>query len=346
MSSLVVAAAVLLAALMGLAIQRGGTCLVAAVDELVHARRATRLAALLEAALWVLAGLVVLRALGWIAGAPAVGHAAGVATMVGGVLLGLGAWLNRACVFGAVARFGSGEVAYLATPLGFYAGCVLAGRGRLAPPAMLQDGVPPAFGMAAWAGGLLLAVLAWRVLRPWWRTAHAPWRTRVVWSPRVATAVIGITFLLLLVTMGAWAYTDVLAELARGMGSGPLAVRGALLLALFAGAAIGGWCGGRWRAVGVTPVQLARCTLGGALMGLGSQWAPGGNDGLILLGMPLLWPYAWLAFVAMGATIGAAMWLVDAASAWRQNKRRDVADASVHVLGKPQGARAEHDEPV
>jgi toxin CptA len=44
-------------------------------------------------------------------------------TILGGALLGLGAYVNSACVFGAVARLGSGEWAYLATPLGFYAGC-------------------------------------------------------------------------------------------------------------------------------------------------------------------------------------------------------------------------------
>jgi len=42
-------------------------------------------------------------------------------------------------------------------------------------------------------------------------------------------------------------------------------------------------------------------------MGWGSLLIPGGNDGLILVGMPLLWPYAWVAFAAMCATIAAAL---------------------------------------
>ena len=33
---------------------------------------------------------------------------------------------------------------------------------------------------------------------------------------------------------------------------------------------------------------------------------PGANDGLILVGMPLLWPYAWIAFAAMCLAIAAA----------------------------------------
>jgi len=43
------------------------------------------------------------------------------------------------------------------------------------------------------------------------------------------------------------------------------------------------------------------------LMAWGSVLFPGGNDGLILLGMPLLRPYAWVAFVTMCATIAVAL---------------------------------------
>ena len=42
-------------------------------------------------------------------------------------------------------------------------------------------------------------------------------------------------------------------------------------------------------------------------MGWGSLLIPGGNDGLILVGMPLLWPYAWVAFLTMCVSIGAAL---------------------------------------
>ena len=41
----------------------------------------------------------------------------------------------------------------------------------------------------------------------------------------------------------------------------------------------------------------------GGLMGVGATLVPGGSDGLILIGMPLLWPYAWIAFASMCITI-------------------------------------------
>ena len=42
-------------------------------------------------------------------------------------------------------------------------------------------------------------------------------------------------------------------------------------------------------------------------MGAGGALVPGGNDGLILIGMPLFWPYAWLAFASMCVTIYIAL---------------------------------------
>ena len=59
---------------------------------------------------------------------------------------------------------------------------------------------------------------------------------------------------------------------------------------------------------------MCKCFLGGALMGSGSLLIPGGNDGLLLVGMPLLYPYAWVAFVAMCVAIGTASVIQNAVS--------------------------------
>jgi hypothetical protein len=106
--------------------------------------------------------------------------------------------------------------------------------------------------------------------------------------------------------VGAWAYTDVLSELARGM-AGNLAARLVLVVALLGGAMLGGHRAGRWKSTPLSFARLAHCLVGGALMGCGTLLIPGGNDGLVLLGMPLLWPYAWVAFLTMCATIGLAL---------------------------------------
>jgi toxin CptA len=306
--SLAFAAAAVCAGLMGFAIQRGATCTVAAVDEVISKRKGRRLLALLEASAWVAGGLLVMQAFGQLPKMPP-GYAVGLATFGGGALLGLGAFVNGACVFGAIARFGSGEWAYALTPLGFFVGC-LSVSSVFAP--MMPQRLPhdsPVLQAPAWAAALVVALAAARLMWSWTAARRAGQRVlERVWSPHAATAVIGITFLVMLLTVGAWAYTDVLAELARGMASN-LWTRSLLLLALLAGATLGGWTAGRFRSRGVETAQLLRCFAGGVLMGWGSLLIPGGNDGLILVGMPLLWPYAWLAIASMCVAIAAGQLL-------------------------------------
>ena len=127
-----------------------------------------------------------------------------------------------------------------------------------------------------------------------------------MWSPHAATTVIGITFFSCSLLVGAWAYTDVLAELARGMAGPTWSARSlARCSRLLVGAMLGGYTAGRLRQHAAFPLaRLLKCFGGGVLMGWGSLLIPGGNDGLILVGMPLLWPYAWVAFLTMCVTIG------------------------------------------
>ena len=310
LSSLAFIVAALCAGVMGYAIQRGATCTVAAVDEVVAQRTDRRLLSLLEAALWVAGGLIVAQTLHLLPEMPA-GYAVSYWTVIGGALLGIGAYINGACVFGAIARFGSGEWAYIVTPIGFYLGCLsVVPLFGVPMPKKLPYG-SPVLQASAWVAMLFVAFALWRVVRPWVgndKPMSARWHEAVaarIWSPHAATTVIGITFVVLLLLVGGWAYTDVLAELARGM-SASVGARTLLAVALLAGAVLGGWTAGLFRSTRLSAAQLLRCLVGGVLMGWGSLLLPGGNDGLILVGMPLAWPYAWLAFATMCVTIAMA----------------------------------------
>jgi toxin CptA len=136
-----------------------------------------------------------------------------------------------------------------------------------------------------------------------WRTGSGP--LRYIWSPHVATTLSGVAFLAALLTVGDWTYTATLDQFARG---GPIdLMRDCLLfVALMAGAVWGGWTVGL-RPTRPTVARVVRCLAGGALMGIGAALIPGGSDGLIFAGMPLLWPHAWLAFASMCVTIYAAV---------------------------------------
>jgi toxin CptA len=279
--------------------------MVAAVDEVVNRRRASRFLALGEAALWVTGGLFVASHVGLLMRAPA-GFALSAGSAVGGALLGAGALVNRACVFGTVARFGSGEWAYALTPLSFFLGCLTAAPliGGAMPVALTSP--PPLFDLPLWTAGLILPVLAWRgyeaivAVREMKFAAH-------IWSPHQATTVIGVTFVVTLLTVGGWAYTELLSELARRGGAMGALPRILLFFALLLGAVAGGWTSGRLRRPPPNLSAIVRCLGGGWLMGLGSLLTPGGNDGLVLVGIPLLYPHAWAAIAAMIATIAVGL---------------------------------------
>lgn len=241
-------------------------------------------------------------------------YAVSVWAVIGGALLGVGAWVNRACVFGAVARLGSGEWAYAATPLGFYAGCLSVMPLFPRPAANPLSQASPLCNGSPLVALIFAVFVLWR-LRPGLLALREPdrarWLRQKVWAPHAATIVIGISFVATLLLAGRWAYTDVLADLARAMGGAPvnlaLALPVLLLTALYAGALLGGRTAGRWQSTPVSVAQVLRCFAGGVVMGWGSLLIPGSNDGLILVGIPLLRPYAWLAFASMFAAIAAAM---------------------------------------
>jgi len=293
MTATLFAIALASAALMGLAIQRGATCMVAAVDQAVSERRFGRALALGEAALWV-GGLIALAQLGGLLPMPPAQYAATGWTILGGVLLGLGAWINRACVFGAIARIGSGQWAWLATPIGFFIGCLV--------PVVRPDvvGHPAPFANAAPVALAFAALALWRLVE----AVRAPGVLSHLWHPHRATLLIAITFVSTLLTVGLWAYTDALAAIARAMDA-RIGLRGAMVLALLGGAIIGGWFAGKLRWEMPTPAAVLRCLAGGALMGMGGMLVPGSNDGLIMVGLPLGQPHAWIAVLTMMLTIAA-----------------------------------------
>lgn len=308
------ALALLCAATMGLAIQRGTTCTVVALDELLRTRRPTRLLAIVEASVWVGGGLLLAHAFAQLHETPA-DYAVTRWTLLGAALLGIGAVVNRGCIFGTVARFGSGEWAYAATPVGFFVGSMSV-QTVFAPPApQVVPAGSPVLDAPAWVAWLFVGFALFRLARLFTQrgTSKAQW-----WSPHAATTVIGITFVGMFLLAGAWAYTDVLVDVVRGMAHS-VAARALLALALLLGAIAGGIIDRPLRGVPVTAVAVARCFMGGVLMGWGGLLVPGGNDGLILLGMPLLWPYAWAAFAVMCVVITLSLMLAQRLSVRRRS---------------------------
>ena len=299
MNVIIVLAAMASIGLMGFANQRGPICTVGAIREIVTEHRFVRFAALLEAALWVGGGLVILDGSGILPRTPH-GYGMGLATIVGGALFGLGSFINGTCAVGTIARIGARHWSYLATLVGFLLGSVAMGW-QIAPTQLSdQSAVLMA---SAWLTSICIVLLFARLLmhgRNIWRASVVP--MGYVWSPHLATTVMGLSFLVVLMTVGNWSYTDTLAALARGTASN-WALSLLLFTALFLGALIGGWTTGMSGSRLPKGAPAWRCLIGGMLMGVGAALVPGGNDSLLLIGMPLLLPYAWMAFASMCVTI-------------------------------------------
>jgi toxin CptA len=216
--------AALCALAMGVAIRRGATCTVAAVNEIIDERKCGRLLALIAASMLVLGGLLLAQSFNVLPSLPA-GAPVTLATVLGGLTLGLGASVNGACALGTIARIGAGQWCYVATPIGYYAGCHIAAHGLAATiPIPVHDS--PALHASASIIVLLAAMVATlaasavqsRCARPasGMQSDDPGAAERAAWSPHAATAAIGITFVLLFVIDGAWAYTDTLSDLAQG----------------------------------------------------------------------------------------------------------------------------------
>lgn len=305
--------ALLAAAAMGFAIQHGGTCMVYALDQLVRHRSPAKLLSLAECSLWTSAlGLGAMMAGFAFTASPA--YPLGIETVFGGLLLGTGAWLNGACVFGSIARIGGRDLHYLLTPPGYFLGSLihfrLAGDHAPAHMDMHGPGVLPVLGV------LLIASLAASLLH----VRRSGRNLAGLWTYRHATIAIGVAFVVLAVVAGPWTYTEALGRAAHGHGF-PHLPELLLFAALLGGAILGG---GRHAAPARFNIRRALlCLAGGTLMGLGGAMIPGGNDNLILVGLPGFQPHALVAITAMALAIAAGLL---GETAWRRLYASQLAD--------------------
>jgi hypothetical protein len=289
-----------LAGLLGFAIQRGGVCTVAAIDEILVHRRTGRLLALLEAALWVLGGLLIFWSLR-LTEQPLKSWDITWQTVVGAFLLGLGAVINGACVVGTVSRIGNFEWAFLFTLPGFLIG------------AMTFYGLSLDLYLPAHKSREAFALIPhWLiVLIVLGMLGRLYYYRKQIWHFRMATIIISLATLLLAIVYGPWAYSDLFIDLAKKNEVVDFLPRVLLFMALLGGAIWGGITKKTTEPISTINLQgITKRFIGGALMGVGSLMIPGSHDSLVLFYLPLLLPFAWLAYTVMILTIAVSKyWL-------------------------------------
>ncbi len=291
---------ILCALLMGFLVPRSTTCAVAAVLEVLDRGRAWRFGGF---ALASLSAMVFLWPIAWftplpIHFAPSIMPSALI--ILGGLVFGMGAALNGACVFGTLTKIVSGDTSYLFVLPGLWLGALVLGlTGISVQPHMMAPttlATPSTLPLLFWGGAFTLLVLTvWLFLR------HGKGNKA---SAMVAIGVIGG---LLYTIHPAWNYSVAIHDFAQAIVSAPQHMADGLLPFLVGAACFGGvtstLAAGTFKLKSPSLRGSTGSMLGGFLMAFGLVMIPGGNDGLILFLLPSLIGSAALAYVAMNVGI-------------------------------------------
>jgi uncharacterized membrane protein YedE/YeeE len=309
--------ACLLAVVLGFAAHRSSICTVRAVAEVLSARTGYMFASIAKSVLWVM--LIALPVI-WIA--PAAGAGLGgwpltAAALLGGFAFGIGAAVNGACAYSTMARLVDGEGAMLVAIAGFALGVF--GFASLAGSPWLSRPTPtPALigSLIGWVALLSLPLLIWAVYEAvrLWRTRGSAGLRHLILARqyRLSTAAvliggIGALVFLLLGNAGYSSTFELVIEGLLGTRPYPGAARWAVALCVLLGMLLSTLERRSFR-LDLRPRRAWwRNLVGGALMGFGVALAPGGNDVLVLYGLPSLSPHALPTFAAMLLGIALAL---------------------------------------
>ncbi|MFM1976247.1 MAG: hypothetical protein RL145_1093 [Pseudomonadota bacterium] len=291
---------ILCALAMGFLVPRSTTCAVAAVTEVLDRKRAWRFGGF---ALASLSAMVLLWPIAWFTGLPihfAPLIAPSFLIFLGGLIFGVGAALNGACVFGTLTKIVSGDTSYLFVLPGLWLGALLLGlTGLSVQPHIMDNPVLAAFGLGpALIWGLALGLL---ILLGWFfvRKGKA--------SKAGSMAAIGVVGGLLYTIHPAWNYSVAIHNFAQAILAAPQHMADSLLPWLVGAACLGGvtstLAAGTFKLKAPSLRGALGALLGGCLMAFGLVMIPGGNDGLILFLLPSLIGSGALAYVAMNLGI-------------------------------------------
>jgi hypothetical protein len=315
MVSLVIA--FVLAAILGFAAHRASVCTVRAVAEVLSTRSVFMFGSVAKTVLWITAVTIPVL---WLVptAAPVPGWQFSALAVGGGLVFGVGAAINGACAYSTMARLVDGEGGMLVTITGFAVGVFLfvnlLDTGMVARPRPTPTVVASSLSWLMLIAGLLLVWGIYEFVRLW-RTRPAGSSLRALVCARqyrlsTAALLMGVASATLVLLYGPLGYTSTfeqLIEAAFGTRPWPTSVRWILLVAVLVGMLLSTLERKSFRVDWRPRRNWIRNFLGGLLMGLGVALVPGGNDALVLYGIPSLSPHALPAYVAMAAGIALAL---------------------------------------
>jgi uncharacterized membrane protein YedE/YeeE len=299
---------------LGFAAHRGSVCTVRAVAEVMTSRSAYMLASIGKSVLWVWALTLPLywlmpETVTSLAGWQFTGTAA-----FAGFLFGFGAAINGGCAYATMARLVDGDGRMAAMIAGFALGVFgftfSVQRQWLAGPTPAPAQIASLLSWALLGAAAILLFGLYEAARLW-RTRQTDMSLReLILAKRYrlssAAMMIGLSGGQLFLLFGPFGYTATFAlviEGALGTRGWPAAARVILMLAVIAGMVLSTVLSRSFKLNWRPRAAWLYNIVGGVLMGFGASLAPGGNDALVLYGVPILSPYALPTLTALTAGV-------------------------------------------
>lgn len=293
----------------GFAMKRGGLCTYAAAVQVVNDRRIERMMVFLGVAAWA---TVIILPLHWfypsLFALSSIHHNLALA-LIGGTVLGLGAFFNRGCFFGTFVALVSGNTNYIATLLGLSTGVAITHFYfiDIVPTTLSVSAISEA-GQSSYIWLIVMVAFALFMLFSIKLKEENVVKKRagleiLSWQSIASMIVIGLGGAVLYATVSGWNYADALANSTLGvintesMGASTLALLCTLAMSIGGISAVV-----ILKEFHLTPINfrlLSGCFIGGTLMGIAAMLVPGGNDGFLLKGLPALAPHALVGFGSM-----------------------------------------------
>ncbi len=282
---------------MGAFIKLGNTCLVASTEQLIKHKNPSKIFEIINSWFWVILLITSLQltigfdviinsfALSWM-------------TFVGGILIGLGAYFNRACAVGTISKIGIGNLNYLFTPIGMLISVFIFYHFPIDGPIQINDVslitlYPILF--------FIISVVAIIFLFIYFtsRNKNLKFPRKIIGAP---TTIISICFVLLLLLKKPWSYTNVISDIAQ-KNFNDKKENLILFLIFFIAVFLTSFFTKSYKPIALKFKSVFKCIIGGALIGWGSQLIVGSHDTITLYGFPLLLTSAVIAFLVNMFTI-------------------------------------------
>jgi toxin CptA len=293
--------AALLVGIMGVYLKLGNTCLVASTEQMFKHKNPSKFLEIINSWFWVILLITSLQltigfnviiksfALSWM-------------TFVGGILLGLGAYFNRACTVGTISKIGIGNLNYLFTPIGMLISVFIFYHLPIDGPQQINDVSPiTLYPILFFIISVVAIIFLFIYFTP--RNKNLKFKQKIIGAP---TTIISICFVLLLLLKKPWSYTNVISDISQNNFNNK--TENLILFLIFFIAVIStGFFTKSYKPIPLKLKTVFNCLIGGALIGWGSQLIIGSHDTITLYGFPLLLTTAVIAFLVNTFTIAACI---------------------------------------